>query len=80
MSDRVVIYARVSTDNQSHDSQLDEVRSYCQRRGWVGVEEITDVASGGKYSRQGLDRLMAQVRRGRVVLWSFSVWIVWHGP
>ena len=66
MSDRVVIYARVSTDNQTHDSQLDEVRGYCQRRGWLAVEEITDVASGGKSSREGLDRLMAQVRRGRV--------------
>jgi putative DNA-invertase from lambdoid prophage Rac len=66
MSDHVVIYARVSTDNQTHDSQLDEVRGYCQRRGWKDVEEITDVASGGKCSREGLDRLMAQVRRGRV--------------
>ena len=66
MSERVVIYARVSTDNQTHDSQLDEVRSYCQRRGWGGAEEITDVASGGKCSREGLDRLMAQIRRGRV--------------
>jgi DNA invertase Pin-like site-specific DNA recombinase len=66
MSDRFVIYARVSTDNQTHDSQLDEVRGYCKRRGWVVAEEITDVASGGKCSREGLDRLMAQVRRGRV--------------
>jgi predicted site-specific integrase-resolvase len=31
MSERVVIYARVSTDNQTHDSQLDEVRSYSSR-------------------------------------------------
>jgi len=30
------------------------------------AEEITDVASGGKCSREGLDRLMVQVRRGRV--------------
>ena len=66
MSGRIVIYARVSTDNQCHDSQLDEVRGYCKRRGWVVAEEITDVASGGKCSREGLDRLMVQVRRGRV--------------
>ena len=68
MSERIVIYARVSTDNQCHDSQLDEVRGYCKRRGWTAAEEITDVASGGKYSREGLDRLMAQVRRGRVAM------------
>ena len=66
MSERIVIYARVSTDNQSHDSQLDEVRSFCLRRGWNAAEEITDIASGGRYSREGLDRLMIQVRRGRV--------------
>ena len=66
MSDRIVIYARVSTDNQSHDSQLEEVRNYCVRRAWTVAEEVTDVASGGKCSREGLDRLMAQVRRGRV--------------
>ena len=66
MSGRIVIYARVSTDNQCHDSQLDEVRGYCKRRGWVVAEEITDVASGGKCSREGLDRLMVQIRRGKV--------------
>jgi DNA invertase Pin-like site-specific DNA recombinase len=66
MSGRIVIYARVSTDNQSHDSQLDEARSYCLRRNWVVAEEVTDVASGGKCSREGLDRLMAQIRRGKI--------------
>jgi DNA invertase Pin-like site-specific DNA recombinase len=66
MRGRIVIYARVSTDSQTHDSQLEEVRGYCERRGWTVEEEITDTASGAKCSRLGLDRLMAQVRRGRV--------------
>ena len=63
---RVVIYSRVSTDRQVHDSQLEEVRAYCARRGWRGAEEFSDTASGAKINRKGLDALMALVRRGRV--------------
>jgi DNA invertase Pin-like site-specific DNA recombinase len=60
------IYARVSTDRQNHDSQLQELRDYCQRRGWNPREEIIDTASGAKFSREGLDRLLTLVRKGRV--------------
>jgi putative DNA-invertase from lambdoid prophage Rac len=63
---RVVIYSRVSTDRQVHDSQLQEVRAYCVRRGWNDAKEFSDTASGAKTNRQGLDALMALVRRGRV--------------
>jgi putative DNA-invertase from lambdoid prophage Rac len=66
MSQNIFIYARVSTDTQSHDSQLAELRSYCQRRGWESVQEITDVVSGTTRSRSGLDRLMKLVRAGKV--------------
>ena len=52
---RVVIYSRVSTDRQLHDSQLDEVRAYCARRGWNQAEEISDIASGARSNRNGLD-------------------------
>jgi hypothetical protein len=38
----IYIYARVSTDRQQHDSQLNELRDYCARRGWVVREEIVD--------------------------------------
>ncbi len=62
----IIIYARVSTSNQTVDSQLEELRSYCERRGWQDVQEITDCISGGATSRAGLDRLMGMVRRGKV--------------
>lgn len=62
----VIIYARVSTSNQTVDSQLDELRSYCERRDWTDVQEITDCISGGATSRAGLDLLMGMVRRGKV--------------
>ena len=63
---KAVIYARVSTDKQNHESQLAEVREYCGRRGWSDVEEITDTVSGTASSRVGLDRLRSLVRRGKV--------------
>lgn len=63
---KTAIYTRVSTDKQTDSSQLNELRDYCQRRGWAGVSEYRDVISGAKFTRQGLDNLMADVRRGRV--------------
>ena len=63
---KAVIYARVSTDKQSHDSQLSELRQYCTHRNWSGVTEIIDSISGSKSSREGLDRLMGLVRIGKV--------------
>jgi DNA invertase Pin-like site-specific DNA recombinase len=65
---KAIIYTRVSTDKQNHDPQLQDLREYCTRRGWTEVEEISDVISGAKSSRKGLDRLMQAVRRGKVDL------------
>src|SRR5688572_8084387 len=63
---KAAIYARVSTDRQTHDSQLNELREYCARRNWKNVVEYCDTISGSKFSREALDRLMADVRRSRV--------------
>src|SRR5215204_3503285 len=65
---RVAIYTRVSTDKQSHDSQLFELREYCQRRQWSNVAEYSDVISGAKFTRSGLDKLMTEIRRGKLDL------------
>jgi DNA invertase Pin-like site-specific DNA recombinase len=64
---RIIIYGRVSTAEQRHDSQIAEIHDYCARR-WgdnLSVTVITDTASGTKTSREGLDRLMHLVRRGK---------------
>ena len=63
---KIAIYSRVSTDKQTHDSQLAELREYCRRRGWSHVAEFTDVICGAKFSRKGLDELMQNVHRGRL--------------
>jgi DNA invertase Pin-like site-specific DNA recombinase len=61
-----IIYARVSTDAQAHESQLIELREHCARRGWQYPQEIVDTVSGKKNSRLGLDHMMKLVRAGKV--------------
>jgi DNA invertase Pin-like site-specific DNA recombinase len=78
---KTAIYTRVSTDKQSHDSQLVELRDYCDRRGWPETAEYQDVVSGAKFTRQGLDALMADVRRGRLqTVVCFPSWTVLPQP
>jgi len=43
---RVALYARVSTAEQSADSQLAAMREYCNRRGFVIVREFVDQVTG----------------------------------
>jgi putative DNA-invertase from lambdoid prophage Rac len=53
------IYARVSTADQNCGMQLQELRDYAARRGWVVTREYVDTGwSGTKASRPELDRLM----------------------
>lgn len=66
MGPRVAVYLRVSTDQQTHDSQEAELRHYCEHRQWSDVQWISDVGSGAKQDRAGLSQLMALVYRGKV--------------
>jgi len=50
---RVAIYARVSTDQQSLDAQLRDLREYCRARGWDATEYTDHGISGAKDSRPG---------------------------
>jgi len=62
---RVAIYARVSTTNgQSPEMQLSDLREYASRRGWeVFAEYVDQGVSGAKESRTELNRLMADVHK-----------------
>ena len=64
---RIAVYGRVSTDGQNHASQLREIRAYIRRR-WprAQVTEYLDKTSGTRFSRQGLDAMMIEVRKGRI--------------
>lgn len=62
------LYCRISTSTgkQTTDSQLLEVERYCQMRGWTNCEVYTDKVSGGKASRPALDRMVKDMRSGKV--------------
>lgn len=63
---RVALYARVSTQDQSLDPQLHELRALALRRNWIVVKEYLDHGiSGTKDRRPGLDALMRDSHRGR---------------
>jgi len=71
MTKRVAIYTRVSTDRQTTDNQVRELREVAERAGWDVVSEYTDEAiSGakGRDRRPGLDALMKAVTRREVDL------------
>lgn len=60
---KVATYLRVSTDDQTIEPQRLELQRYAEQRGWVIADEFSDVISGSKSSRSGLDALMAGVRQ-----------------
>ena len=66
------LHARVSTDDQSVDMQLDELRRVAAQRGWNTVEYIDEGESGAKDSRPALDRLLEDARTGKLDL--IAVW------
>ena len=55
---RAAIYTRVSTDHQTTDNQLNELRAVAERAGWAIVTEYSDHGvSGAKDSRPAFDRV-----------------------
>ena len=78
MTKRIAIYARVSTDKQTVDNQLLELRSLCERLGYSIVQEYTDTGISGAKSRNdrpALDALMKDATRRRfdmVMCWSID--------
>jgi DNA invertase Pin-like site-specific DNA recombinase len=65
MTKRVAIYCRVSTADQHPETQLYDLREMAKQRGYEIVREYSDVISGSKSKRPGLDQLMADARRNR---------------
>ena len=64
----MAIYARVSRgQGQDPEMQLQELREFCQRRGWAAAKEYVDAGvCGAREHRPQLDRLMADCRRRRL--------------
>jgi DNA invertase Pin-like site-specific DNA recombinase len=72
---RLVLYSRVSSIDQNAATQLCDLRPLATARGFEIVGDYADIISGSKAKRPGLDRLMADARRGRfdvVMVWAFD--------
>lgn len=62
---KVALYCRVSTDKQSYDSQLDELKKFCNSRNLEIYNEYCEIASGAKTQRQKLNELLDDARKGK---------------
>lgn len=73
---KVALYARVSTESQDPEVQLQALRPHAANRGWEIVEEFVDKGfSGAKERRPALDRLMQAAWAGKfqtVLVWRFD--------
>jgi len=73
---KVGIYCRVSTQDQTTDSQLLDLRQYASSRGWEIYQEYCDNGvSGSVNSRPALNALMDNAKKRRfdtVLVWRFD--------
>jgi DNA invertase Pin-like site-specific DNA recombinase len=75
MGKRVILYTRVSTQDQDPDVQLHRLREYSGHRGFRIVAELEDRVSGSKEKRPSLDELWRLVRGRKadvVLVWRFD--------
>jgi DNA invertase Pin-like site-specific DNA recombinase len=72
---KAAVYVRVSTDKQTVENQLRELRQIAERRGWEVVQEYHDAGisgSKGREERPGLDEMLKDAQRRR-----FDVVMAW---
>ncbi|HEV8329337.1 MAG TPA: recombinase family protein [Nitrospiraceae bacterium] len=73
---KIALYARVSTDGQDPEVQLQALRAHAKQRGWTIVEEFVDHGySGAKEKRPALDRMIKAAWTGTfqaVLVWRFD--------
>jgi Resolvase, N terminal domain len=65
---RAALYVRVSTDAQTVENQIRELRQVAERRGWEVIEVYNDAGiSGakGRNGRPGLDSMLKDASRRR---------------
>jgi DNA invertase Pin-like site-specific DNA recombinase len=73
MKKTVGIYARVSTDRQTVDMQIHELKQYIKRRGWNLHREFIDQGySGSDTKRPAFQEMMNEAKKRK-----FDVLLVW---
>ena len=69
---RAALYMRVSTLDQHPETQLYDLEQMARQREFEIIERYTDRISGTRARRPGLDKMLADARRGK-----FDVVLVW---
>jgi DNA invertase Pin-like site-specific DNA recombinase len=75
---RAALYVRVSTDAQTVENQLRELRQVAERRGWEVIQVYSDAGISGAKSRNGrpgLDAMLKDANRRKfdiVLAWSID--------
>lgn len=69
---RVAIYARVSTDDQSSEMQIQELIEHIKYHKLILTKQYVDVMSGSKDSRPALNSLLEDAKRNE-----FDMLLVW---
>ena len=59
---RAALYVRVSTDHQSVENQVRELKQVAERRGWTVVETYRDAGISGAKGRDKRPRLDAMLK------------------
>jgi len=71
----IAIYARVSTDKQELNNQLEQLRGYASKSGYGIYKEYTDIISGKENSRPSYDEMFNDAHKKLfelVLFWDLS--------
>jgi len=74
---RVAIYSRVSTKDKGQDAQnqLRQLREFCDRQGYLVVQEYVDYASGKRSDREAFQEMFSAASRREfdvVLFWALD--------
>lgn len=63
---KVVIYARVSTDTQELEQQIESCRRFCEMKGYEIIEIVSEVGSGKDFfNRPKFMEMLSKLREGK---------------
>lgn len=66
----VIIYARVSNQNQKDDlkNQIEFLKTYANAKGYIVSDIITDIGSGLNYNRKGFNSILYSDKKYKILI------------
>ncbi len=68
---RTFIYARISTELQGVENQIEAISKFVEANGWEATQVFSDI---GMYTQRDemIDQIKQSTEEGRIVIWSFN--------